>query len=755
MSQSSSVNAAASGGSPAPGGTGSALALRNWRVAGRLMVLVAIPVVLGLALAGLRITDATRSAAAYGQVSRLAALGRQITGLAQAVENERAGTAAFIAQGRPAAGRLALQRQYVITDRWAATVRGLLPQLGRGYPAQTRASAATVLASIAELPGLRRRAAQPQVPALAAITGYSAATASLFAFNDGIADLSGNSELIAGVRALGALSRMTDQAAQQQAILDVALTQGHSDPGALTALTSAQARQASDLVSFRGSATPEQSWALTTTLATPQATQARVVEQRAIAAGDGPLTLGAQASQQWRAGMSYTVGWMRHAEQQLTDWITGNAQGLQRSALRDAVITGGVALAALALVLLVALIVARSLVRPLRRLEAAALDVAGARLPAAARALSVAGDPEHAAPVSPVDVRSTDEIGRVARALDQVQQEAVRLAADQARQRAGLSALSARFFRRSYALQNRLLRLIDSLEFSETDPDRLASLFQLDHLVTRLRRHSDSALVLAGHETGRDPAGPFSLVDVLRVALSEIEQYDRVALHVQQDVSVSGNAGADAVHLLAELLENATTFSPPETQVVVSGQLVRGGGAFITITNRGTGLSTEQLPQLNRQLAQPPTADAAVSRQVGLFAVAHLAARHGIAVRLRRPPDGGTTAEVHVPAALISPAGTPGGWLRQAGPAPRAAAGEKADGRPATAGKADGRTATGAKADGTTATPDVPFSALRFAAKPMPPRAPETSMRETVPLSAPVPPPAPEPSPADQEPERA
>ena len=194
MSQSSSVDAAASGGSPARGGTGSALALRNWRVAGRLMVLVAIPVVLGLALAGLRITDATRSAAAYGQVSRLAALGQQVTGLAQAVENERAGTAAFIAQGRPAAGRLALHAAVRDHRRWAATVRGLVPQLGRGYPAQTRASAATVLASIAELPGLRGHAAQAQASALAVINGYSAATAGLFAFNDGIADLSGNSE---------------------------------------------------------------------------------------------------------------------------------------------------------------------------------------------------------------------------------------------------------------------------------------------------------------------------------------------------------------------------------------------------------------------------------------------------------------------------------------------------------------------------------------------------------------------------------
>ncbi len=527
------------------------------------------------------------------------------------------------------------------------------------------------------------------------------------------------------------------------------------DPGALTALTSAQARQASDLTAFRGSATPEQSWALTTTLATPQARQAQAVEQRALAAGDGPLALGAQASRQWQTGMSYTVGWMRHAQQQLTDWTTSYAQGLQRSAIRSAAITGGAALAALLLVVLATLIITRSMVRPLRRLEAAALDVAGTGLPTAARALSVNPDWAGPVPVPPAGVPSSDEIGRVARAFDQVHREAVDLAAEQARQRAALSALSARFFRRSYYLQDRLLRMIDSLEFSEADPDRLASLFQLDHLVTRLRRQSDSALVLAGDETARDLAGPFRLVDVLRGALSEIEQYDRVAMKVQQDVSVSGSGAADAVHLLAELLENATTFSSPATQVIVSGQLVRGGGALITITDRGTGIPPGQLRQLNMQLAHPPTADSAISRQVGLFAVAHLAARHGITVRLRALTDGGTTAEVHLPPALISREAASGPDPQQPRAVPRPAAAEKADDRTTAGQNGGGRPAAGEKARDRAGAPDLPFSAVRITAGPMPPREPAIGTRDTVPLNAPVPPPAHRTSPTDRERGRA
>jgi signal transduction histidine kinase len=571
------------------------VAMRKWGVARRLIVLVAIPTVLGLALTGLRVTDEMHSAQAYDQVSALAVLGQQVAGLAQAMEDERAETAAFITAGRSATDLPALHRAYLVTDRSAAMTRRLVLGLGGGYPVQTRASAATVLADIAELPGLRKHAAQRQASALAVINGYSAAVAGLFSVNNGIADMSGNSVLAGSVRALDSLSLMMDQASQQQAILAVALGEGRFGPGALTALTIAQAQQASDLVSFRSTATPEESWALTDTLARPLARQARAIEQRATAAGDGTLTLGPHASQQWRAGMSYTVAWMRDAEQQLAGWVTAYAQSLQRSAMQSAITTGGAALGALILILLVTLLVARSLVLPLRRLEAAAL-----------RGTSV-------------------------------------------------SAIYAGFFRRSHSLLERWLGLIDGLELSEDDPERLATLFQMDHLATRLRRNSDTTHVLAGREGAPRQTEPVILVDVLRAAVSEIEQYDRVALDAQPGISVRGSAAADTAHLLAELLDNATTFSPKTAQVVMSARAVRGGGLLINIADSGTGVPEDQLRQLNRQLARSDLADATMSPQLGLFAVAQLAARHGIRVALGPSPGGGTTAEVHLPPALISP----------------------------------------------------------------------------------------------------
>jgi hypothetical protein len=402
------------------------------------------------------------------------------------------------------------------------------------------------------------------------------------------------------------------------------------------------------------------------------------VEQRAAAAGNGVLALGPQASQQWSAGMSYTVGWMGHADQQLAEWITADTQALQRNAMRSALITGGAALGVLALVLLCAVFAARSIMRRLRRLEAATVEDAGAALPISA------------------------------------------------------SAASTGFFWRNHALLERLLRLIDSSELHEEDPERLANLFEMDHLATRIWRNSDSALVLAGHETPR-PDGPLALVDVLRAAASEIAEFDRVILDVQQGVCVSGSAATDTVHLLAELMENATTFSPETTQVIVSGHAVVGGGSLITITDGGAGMPEEELALFNWQLDNPAPADMAVARRMGLFAVALLAARHGITVTLSKPREGGTTAEVYLPAALISLDAEPGGWRRWAGEAPLADAGEEVG-----AGLAD-----------------LPFSALRFVSGPQPPLGPETDAAEAVPLmlGAPVPSPAPETATAVTEPE--
>ena len=645
---------------------GSRLALRNWRVPWRLIALIAIPTVVAMAFAGLRVAAAAGSAANFGRSAQLAALGQQVTGLAQAMEDERDLSANFIADGRPAADRATLQRQYAVTNAWAQRVGAQMRGVGGAFPAQTRADAAAVIARIADLPNLRSYAMAGNAPALTVITNYTLALADLLTFDDAIAQQAGSSALVTSVRALGSLSRMKDQESLQRAILEAALVSGQFQPGTLDALTTAQTQQATDLASFGTSATLAETQALNNTVAGRPIDLAQAMEQRAIVLGDGggPLRLGPGASQQWYTDMSYTIGRMRQVERQLADTIARQASALHRGAMRSLILTAAIAAAVLIIVLLATVIIARSLVRPLRQLKAGALEVAEVRLPEEVGELSTAGDADQNLEVEPIGVHSTDEIGQVARAFDQVHQEAVRLAADEARLRGSVSAMFVSLSRRSGSLLERLLRLIDSLELGEQDSERLADLFRMDHLATRMRRNSENLLVLAGQEPPRRWAEPVSLADVARASVSEIEQYDRVVMDLQPGLGVTGNAVADVVHLLAEIIENATTFSQKSTHVTVSGHSLRSGGVLINVVDSGMGMTEEQLAVVNWRLENPPTADVEVSRHMGLFAVAHLADRHGIRVRLRKATGAGLIAHVWLPEALISHDSKPTSWDR-------------------------------------------------------------------------------------------
>ena len=363
--------------------------------------------------------------------------------------------------------------------------------------------------------------------------------------------------------------------------------------------------------------------------------------------------------------MTSTVGKMRTVEGQLVNNIVARSRSLQSSATRSAVITSVVTLVLLIVVLLFTALVARSMIRPLRRLREDALDIAGTRLPDTVRRLSETEGSDESVEIEPIDVSSTDEIGEVARAFDQVHREAVRLAADEAMLRGNLNAMFVNLSRRSQSLIERQISLIDSLEQGEQDSDRLSSLFRLDHLATRMRRNSENLLVLAGHEASRRWSQPVPLVDVLRAAISEIEQYERVVLNVQPGITVVGQAVNDVVHLVAELVENATTFSPEDTQVYVSGQPLTSGGVLLDVTDGGVGVSDQEMGHANWRLDNPPVVDVGVSRRMGLFVVGRLAARHGVRVRLRHASSGGLTALVWLPDTVAAQEGAPLGRLRR------------------------------------------------------------------------------------------
>jgi hypothetical protein len=232
--------------------------------------------------------------------------------------------------------------------------------------------------------------------------------------------------------------------------------------------------------------------------------------------------------------------------------------------------------------------------------------------------------------------------------------------------------------RRSQSLIERLARMIDSLEQNEADPSRLSNLFSMDHLVTRMRRNSENLLLLAGHETARKWSEPVPLADVVRAATSEIEQYSRVAMKIQPGISVTGPAVSDVVHLLAEIIENATIFSPRDTPVHISGQEIPSGGVLIEVSDSGVGVPEARLTDMNLRLDNPPVIDVSVSRHMGLFAVARLAERHGVRVRLRARSPRGLIVLVWLPDSVTEHGTAPSPW--SGGRPGRLATGQPANG---------------------------------------------------------------------------
>ncbi|MBC9723520.1 nitrate- and nitrite sensing domain-containing protein [Streptomyces sp. TRM68367] len=358
-------------------------------------------------------------------------------------------------------------------------------------------------------------------------------------------------------------------------------------------------------------------------------------------------------AQNWWAVNTLKYNAYRQIEKDMADSAVNEASDIANSAQRDAYITGAAVVVALLLAFILAGAVARQMSRSMRQLRNAAFGIAEQRLPMLVDQLSRTDPGRVDTRVAPIPITTTDEIGEVARAFDQVHREAVRLAAEQALLRGNINAIFTNLSRRNQSLIEGQLTLITELENNEADPDQLENLFKLDHIATRMRRNGENLLVLAGEEPGRRWDQPVPLVDVLRAATSEVEQYERIELQGVPEAEIHGRAVTDLVHLLAELLENATTFSSPQTKVRVTATRLPDGRVMIEIHDKGIGLTAEDFADINHKLANPPTVDAAISQRMGLFVVGRLSDRHGIRVQLR--PSGeqaGTTSLVMLPEAI-------------------------------------------------------------------------------------------------------
>ena len=670
---------------PVARGAPGAFALSNWPVAWRLFVVIVLAAAMGLIFGGLQVASAVRQANQYRHVSQLAKLGQQGLVLASDLEDERAAAAVALSSGTgsgtnlpkamvkwwgPAsANTIADTSGLGVTGAAATKFSQAANAIDGSYPANTQQLVDSVVENaITFLPGLRSTvestgSAAPAGGQLNTITEYSQATGTIFQLNDVIAQGSGDSELINDVQSLGSLSRAKDQAALQRAILLAAFTnydlnkstyihstQTRADVAQIVqALSASQAEQNDFIGLFYASATPAQAQLLQSTTNTRQSSEMGTDELYVIQNGNLDLTPLGTTNANWQQASGTAVNEYGQVQSELMQAIVDRSLALQAGAQRSAWTTGILTAVVFLLILLAALIVARSLVLPLRRLRAGAINIAQVALPEQVKALAEAEDAPTALEVAPVGVLSTDEIGQVARSFDLVHQEALRLAGNEAMLRASLNAMFVSLSRRSQTLIERLSRMIDNLELSEDDPDRLSSLFAMDHMITRMRRNSENLLVLAGHEGSRKRSDPVLLGDVARAATSEIEQYGRVVLNIQPGIEVTGQASTDIVHLLAELIENATLYSPRTTDVYVTGQELSTGGVLIEIADSGVGISESRLEQLNWRLENPPVIDVSVSRHMGLFAVSRLAARHGVAVRLRPSSPRGLVAMVWLP----------------------------------------------------------------------------------------------------------
>jgi signal transduction histidine kinase len=342
----------------------------------------------------------------------------------------------------------------------------------------------------------------------------------------------------------------------------------------------------------------------------------------------------------------YFVGGINAANTQLNADSGTSARAWDQVAITS--IAGGIGLI---LTLVVTILVGRSIIRRLGRLRGDALALANEQLPTVVAQLR-RGEQVDASAQAPALSVGGDEIGQVGQAFDTVRQTAIRAAIEEARLRQGISDVFRNLARRNQSLLHRQLTVLDAMERRATDPEALDDLFRLDHLTTRMRRHAEGLIILSGAPPGRSWSSPVKMIDVMRGAAAEVEDYARVNVVTQTKAALSGAAVTDVIHLLAELIENATTLSPPYTTVRVSGEIVPHGFA-IEIEDRGLGMSAQRLAELNERLSHPPEFNPSNTEQLGLFVVSQLAHRHGVHVILRPSPYGGTTAIVLVPRNLV------------------------------------------------------------------------------------------------------
>ncbi|MEU4572681.1 MULTISPECIES: nitrate- and nitrite sensing domain-containing protein [Nonomuraea] len=563
------------------------------------------------------------------------------------LQNERLSSIQYVAARRNAE-TLKIQRSQ--TDAAAKRFRALAASR-RGLSPEMTAQLTTLNRRLDQLAQVRRDVDATGAAPLDLINGYSQIVDASFRMYDAMV-LVPDMTLYRNARALTMLGEAKELLSRERAMIAVVLSRGRVTPAereafadwtATRRLLHAQAMSHLD----DGLRKPYQQL-----MASPMYTEFTEAEDairgQAIINGlpADAATWPVDATNLWKAAERA----QRVTAKAITERVTPAATGI----LTKIGVAGGIGLLAVIASILLSLRFRKRLVRELAGLRDAATELADVHLRDLVKRLRTSTQPPSAAELPPLEIKAeTSEVRDIVQAFNRVQSTAVEAAVTQARLRHGVNQVFVNLARRNQSLLHRQLLQLDGMERGTEDPEELEDLFKLDHLTTRMRRHAESLIILSDQTPGRGWRNPVPILDVLRAAVAEVEEYQRVEVLQAPPVALTGSAVTDVAHLMAELIENATLFSPPRTRVDLR-TTATPYGLIVEVEDRGLGLSRAELDELNTRLAEKPEFDLAQSDRLGLFVVGRLAARHGIKVALTASPYGGLTARVSLPASLLA-----------------------------------------------------------------------------------------------------
>ncbi|MFI6326168.1 nitrate- and nitrite sensing domain-containing protein [Nonomuraea sp. NPDC050556] len=612
----------------------------------RLSVILAIPTILLISVAGAGVAAQINARTDADATARHVDLVLASQELVHSLQRERGLTVGLL--GGEARFRTDLDGQRATTDKARTALNPLLadqtvPGVGEVRTALERLSSLASLRAAADA-----RATTKQEAFGFFTTTIGAIIDASFSVDVGRSDPG----LVRGLQALEALSRAKESTGQERATVNGAFAAGSFTSEEYVRFLEIRAAKIDAFDRFNRLGTQKQTGALSLAQQGHPATTTASMELRAVAGSAGQrLNVSPRA---WYTAITAYIDALRDVQRATGDDVRALAVDNRERDTQRLVALVIIVVTLLLGAVLLAIVTSRAILRPLRQLTGEANDVAERGLPEAVARIQAAPDgeePERLGFDSPLTARD-DEFAEVAGALQNVHETAVRLAAEQAVLRRNTAESLANLGRRNQNLVRRQLGFITALERDESDPNALANLFELDHLATRMRRNAESLLVLVGERSPRRSSEPVAVGDVLRSALAEVEDYRRVVLRRVDDAMIRGPVVAEVAHLVAELVENALVFSPPDQSVEIQARM-DGGEYHVAIVDQGLGMTVEELGTANARLRGEQSFLVAPTRYLGHYVVGRLAERLGVRVWLHESPLNGITARVVLPAELL------------------------------------------------------------------------------------------------------